>query len=155
MAVVNKRTLVDSGTRHVVMFEINNATNDAVQVIDASALRGHSSNPTLDIRSIKWNTTAATSDLAFASETATNKVITSRQDYAFIESFHEAITDDHAISVHGSGEYGFHGKQPMITNPESSGVTGDIVITNASAITGTFILEVAKTKGYTNSGQTR
>ena len=59
MAVVNKRTLVDSGTRHVVMFEINNATNDGVQVVDASALRGHASNPTLDIRSIKWNTTAA------------------------------------------------------------------------------------------------
>tara|TARA_R100000988_G_scaffold86474_1_gene49327 strand:- start:451 stop:855 length:405 start_codon:yes stop_codon:yes gene_type:complete len=134
MAVVNKRTLVDSGTRHVVMFEINNATNDAVQVVDASALRGHASNPTLDIRSIKWNTTAATSDLAFE---------------------FDATTDSHGISVHGSGEYGYHGKQPMITNPEASGVTGDIVITNSSAVTGTFILEVAKTKGYDNSGQTR
>ncbi len=134
MAVVNKRTLVDSGTRHVVMFEINNATNDAVQVIDASALRGHSSNPTLDISAIKWNTTAATSDVAIE---------------------FDASTDDHAISLHGSGEYGYHGKQPNITNPESSGVTGDIVITNSSAVTGTFIIEVKKTKGYDNSGQTR
>tara|TARA_Y100000114_G_scaffold145297_1_gene154834 strand:+ start:109 stop:513 length:405 start_codon:yes stop_codon:yes gene_type:complete len=134
MAVVNKRTLVDSGTRHVVMFEINNATNDAVQVIDASALRGHSSNPTLDISAIKWNTTALTSDVAIE---------------------FDASTDDHAISLHGSGEYGYHGKQPNITNPESSGVTGDIVITNSSAVTGTFIIEVKKTKGYDNSGQTR
>ena len=134
MAVVNKRTLVDSGTRHVVMFEVNNDTNDAVQVVDASALVGHVSNPTLDIRSIKWNTTAATSDLAFE---------------------FDAGTDSHGISVHGSGEYGYHGKQPNITNPEATGVTGDIVITNASAVTGTFILEVAKTKGYDNSGQTR
>ena len=134
MAVVNKRTLVDSGTRHVVMFEINNATNDAVQVIDASALRGHSSNPTLDISAIKWNTTALTSDVAIE---------------------FDASTDDHAISLHGSGEYGYHGKQPNITNPESSGVTGDIVITNSSAVTGTFIIEVKKTKGYENSGQTR
>ena len=134
MAVVNKRTLVDSGTRHVVMFEINNDTNSAVSVVDASALRGHSSNPTLDIKSIKWNTTAATSDLAF---------------------LFDATSDDHAISVHGSGEYGYHGKQPMITNPESSGVTGDIKVTNASAVTGTFILEVKKTRGYTASGQTR
>ena len=134
MAVVNKRTLVDSGTRHVVMFEINNATNDAVQVIDASALRGHSSNPTLDISAIKWNTTSLTSDVAIE---------------------FDASTDDHAISLHGSGEYGYHGKQPNITNPESSGVTGDIVITNASAVTGTFIIEVKKTKGYDNSGQTR
>ena len=134
MAVVNKRTLVDSGTRHVVMFEINNATNSEVTIIDASTLRGHSSNPTLDIRSIKWNTTAATSDVAFLFDAGTN---------------------DHAISVHGSGEYGFHGKQPMITNPESASVTGDIIITNSSAVTGTFIVEVAKTKGYDNSGQTR
>ena len=134
MAVVNKRTLVDSATRHVVMFEINNATNDAVQVIDASALRGHSSNPTLDISAIKWNTTALTSDVAIE---------------------FDASTDDHAISLHGSGEYGYHGKQPNITNPESSGVTGDIVITNSSAVTGTFIIEVKKTKGYDNSGQTR
>ena len=134
MAVVNKRTLVDSGTRHVVMFEVNNDTNDAVQVVDASALVGHVSNPTLDIKSIKWNTTAATSDLAFE---------------------FDAGTDSHAISVHGSGDYGYHGKQPMITNPEATGVTGDIVITNASAVTGTFILEVKKTKGYTASGQTR
>ena len=134
MAVVNKRTLVDSETRHVVMFEINNDTNSAVSVVDASALRGHSSNPTLDIKSIKWNTTAATSDLAF---------------------LFDATSDDHAISVHGSGEYGYHGKQPMITNPEATGVTGDILITNASAVTGTFILEVKKTKGYDFSGQTR
>ena len=134
MAVVNKRTLVDSETRHVVMFEINNDTNSAVSVVDASALRGHSSNPTLDIKSIKWNTTAATSDLAF---------------------LFDATSDDHAISVHGSGEDGYHGKQPMITNPESSGVTGDIKVTNASAVTGTFILEVKKTKGYDASGQTR
>ena len=42
-----------------------------------------------------------------------------------------------------------------IPNNAGSGVTGDIVITNASAVTGTFILEVAKTKGYDNSGQTR
>jgi len=134
MAIVNARNLVDSATRTVRMFEINNDTNSAVTVVDASALRGHSSNPTLHIRSIKWNTTAATSDVAF---------------------LFDASSDDHAISVHGSGEFGFHGKQPLITNPESSGVTGDIKITNASAVTGTFIIEVVKAKGYNQSGQTR
>ena len=72
-----------------------------------------------------------------------------------VKIFFDASTDDHAISLHGSGEYGYHGKQPNITNPESSGVTGDIVITNSSAVTGTFIIEVKKTKGYDNSGQTR
>ena len=134
MAIVNARNLVDSETRTVRMFEINNDTNSAVTVVDASALKGHSSNPTLHIRSIKWNTTAATSDVAF---------------------LFDASSDDHAISVHGSGEFGFHGKQPLITNPESSGVTGDIKITNASAVTGTFIIEVVKAKGYNQSGQTR
>ena len=134
MAIVNARNLVDSATRTVRMFEINNDTNSAVVCVDASALRGHDSNPTLDISAIKCNTTAATSDVAIE---------------------FDASTDDHAISLHGSGEYGYHGKQPNITNPESSGVTGDIVITNASAVTGTFIIEVKKTKGYDNSGQTR
>ena len=134
MAVVNERNLVDSQTRTVKMFEINNATNSNVVCIDASTLKGHSSNPTLDIRSIKWNTTAATSDISI---------------------LFDATSNDHAISLHGSGEYGFHGKQPMITNPESSGVTGDILITNSSAATGTIIIEVQKSKGYTNSGQTR
>jgi len=134
MAIVNARNLVDSETRTVRMFEINNDTNSAVVCVDASALRGHSSNPTLHIKSIKWNTTAATSDVAF---------------------LFDAGTDSHAISLHGSGEYGYHGKQPNITNPEATGVTGDIVITNASAVTGTFIIEVKKTKGYTASGQTR
>ena len=134
MAIVNARNLVDSQTRTVKMFEINNATNSNVVCIDASTLKGHSSNPTLDIRSIKWNTTAATSDISI---------------------LFDATSNDHAISLHGSGEYGFHGKQPMITNPESSGVTGDILITNSSAATGTIIIEVQKSKGYTNSGQTR
>ena len=134
MAIVNARTLVDSETRSVLQFEISNDTNAAVVCVDASALRGHSSNPTLHIRSIKWNTTAATSNLKF---------------------LFDATTDEHAITVHGSGEYGFHGKQPLIKNGEASGVTGDILITNAAAATGTVIIEVTKSKGYTYSGQTR
>ena len=134
MAIVNPRTLVDSETRSVLQFEISNDTNAAVVCVDASSLRGHSSNPTLHIRSIKWNTTAATSNLKF---------------------LFDATTDEHAITVHGSGEYGFHGKQPLIKNGEASGVTGDILITNAAAATGTVIIEVTKAKGYTYSGQTR
>ena len=134
MAIVNPRTLVDSETRSVLQFEISNDTNAAVVCVDASSLRGHSSNPTLHIRSIKWNTTAATSNLKF---------------------LFDATTDEHAITVHGSGEYGFHGKQPLIKNGEASGVTGDILITNAAAATGTVIIEVTKSKGYTYSGQTR
>ena len=134
MAIVNARNLVDSESRTVRMFEINNATNSNVVCVDASALRGHSSNPTLHIRSIKWNTTAATSNVKF---------------------LFDAGTDSHAITVHGSGEFGFHGKQPLITNPEATGVTGDILVTNGSAVTGTFVIEVTKAKGYDASGQTR
>ena len=134
MAIVNEQKLVDSETRVVKMFEINNDTNSNVVCIDASSLRGHDSNPTLHIRSIKWNTTSAASD---------------------IQILFDADTNDHAISIHGTGEYGFHGKQPLITNPESTGVTGDILINNGSAATGTIIIEATKAKGYTYSGQTR
>ena len=134
MAIANARNLVDSETRTVRQFEIQNDTNSAVVCVDASALRGHSSNPTLHIKSIIWNTTAVNSNVKF---------------------LFDAGTDDHAITVHGSGEYGFHGKQPLITNPASTGVSGDILITNGSAVTGTFIIEVTKSKGYNFSGQTR
>ena len=37
MAIVNARNLVDSETRTVRMFEINNDTNSAVTVVDAPA----------------------------------------------------------------------------------------------------------------------
>jgi hypothetical protein len=48
----------------------------------------------------------ASAELAFASETATNKVITSRQDFVFLESFHEKISDKNIVYPLGNVQYG-------------------------------------------------
>ena len=39
---------------------------------------------------------------------------------------------------------------PSIPNPESGGVTGDILLTNGSASVGTIWLKLRKTSGYDN-----
>jgi hypothetical protein len=48
----------------------------------------------------------ASAAIAFAAETATNKVITSRQDFVFIESWHEKISDKGVIYPLGNVQYG-------------------------------------------------
>jgi hypothetical protein len=48
----------------------------------------------------------ASAELAFASETATNKVITSRQDFVFLESWHEKISDRDLVVPLGNVQYG-------------------------------------------------
>jgi hypothetical protein len=50
--------------------------------------------------------THSSSTIAFASETETNKVITSRQDYIFLESFHEKISDKGVVYPLGNVQYG-------------------------------------------------
>ncbi len=50
--------------------------------------------------------THATSAIAFAAETATNKVITTRQDFVFLESFHEKISDKDVVYPLGNVQYG-------------------------------------------------
>ncbi|MBE0367629.1 hypothetical protein [Pseudoalteromonas aurantia] len=45
-------------------------------------------------------------EVAFASETATNKVITSRKDLVFLESWHEKITDKDIVYPLGNVQYG-------------------------------------------------
>ena len=48
----------------------------------------------------------ASSTIAFASETATNKVITTRHDFVFLESFHEKISDKDAVYPLGNVQFG-------------------------------------------------
>lgn len=48
----------------------------------------------------------ASAAIAFAAETATNKVITSRQDFVFIEPWHEKISDKDVVYPLGNVQYG-------------------------------------------------
>lgn len=102
-------------------------TNSAASIVDASTLSGAATDPRLSIVSCQWS-------------------IGSQTNILF-----DATTPDVALSLNGSGGYnigavGF----PSIPNPESTGVTGDIKLTNGSASVGTVWIKLRKVSGYDN-----
>ena len=102
-------------------------TNSAASIVDASALEGAASNPRLAIVACQW-TTGSQTNILF-----------------------DASTDDVALSLNGNGAYNTGGQaMPSIPNPASTGVTGDILLTNGSASVGTIWLKLRKTSGYNN-----
>ena len=55
------------------------------------------------------------------------------------------------LAVNGNGTFNVGGQTlPTIPNNAGTGVTGDILLTNASASVGTIILKVKKVSGYDN-----
>lgn len=123
---VNTVTLSDKDFETVVKVTTT-GTNSAASIVDASTLSGAATDPRLSIVSCQWS-------------------VGSQTDILF-----DATTDDVALSLNGSGGYnigavGF----PSIPNPESSGVTGDIKLTNGSASVGTVIIKLRKVSGYDN-----
>jgi len=102
-------------------------TNSAASIVDASALDGADSNPRLAIVACQW-TTGSQTNILF-----------------------DASSNDVALSLNGNGAYNTSAQSmPSIPNPESSGVTGDILLTNGSASVGTIWLKLRKTSGYDN-----
>tara|TARA_X000000950_G_scaffold254524_1_gene318394 strand:- start:656 stop:1039 length:384 start_codon:yes stop_codon:yes gene_type:complete len=102
-------------------------TNSAASIVDASALEGAASNPRLAIVACQW-TTGSQTNILF-----------------------DASSNDVALSLNGNGAYNTGGQaMPSIPNPASTGVTGDILLTNASASVGTIWLKLRKTSGYNN-----
>ena len=119
MAVV-KQTLVDSDFEHVVKVTTT-GTNSRANIVDASTLAGADTNPRLSIVACQW-TTGSQTDILF-----------------------DADTDDVALSLNGNGAINASSQSlPSIPNPESTGVTGDILLTNSSASVGTIILHCKK-----------
>ncbi len=105
-------------------------TNSAASIVDASALEGAASNPRLAIVACQW-TTGSQTNILF-----------------------DASSNDVALSLNGNGAYNTGGQaMPSIPNPASTGVTGDILLTNASASVGTIWLKLRKTSGYNNLAQ--
>ena len=102
-------------------------TNSAASIIDASNLDGASTNPRLSIVACQW-TTGNQTNILF-----------------------DASSNDVALSLNGNGAYNTSSQSmPSIPNPESSGVSGDILLTNGSASVGTIWLKLRKTSGYDN-----
>jgi len=103
------------------------STNTNASIVDASALEGAASNPRLSIVACQW-TTGSQTNILF-----------------------DASSNDVALSLNGNGAYNAGAQSmPSIANPASSGVTGDILLTNGSASVGTIWLKLRKTSGYDN-----
>ena len=102
-------------------------TNSAASIVDASSLQGADTDPRLAIVACQW-TTGSQTNILF-----------------------DASSNDVALSLNGNGAYNTGAQSmPSIPNPASSGVTGDILLTNGSASVGTIWLKLRKTSGYDN-----
>ena len=127
-----------SDTRYRVNsnYVVNAAANTNVSLLDCSALLGFETGGLVNIAKISWWSSAPSGGLDIIWD-ATSNVI------AF-------------ICEGASGTYGFMPGQPAIANNAGTGVTGDVLITNASA-TFTLVIEYHKQttaggKGWTASG---
>ena len=123
---VSAVTLKDTDFETVVKVTTT-GTNSAASIVDASSLEGADTDPSLAIVACQW-TTGNQTNILF-----------------------DATSNDVALSLNGNGAYnagavGF----PSIPNPGSSGVTGDILLTNGSASVGTIWLKLRKVSGYAN-----
>ena len=102
-------------------------TNTNASIVDASALEGAATDPRLSIVACQWTTGSQTNVLF------------------------DATSNDVALSLNGNGAYNVGAQSmPSIPNPESSGVSGDILLTNGSASVGTIWLKLRKVSGYNN-----
>ena len=123
---VSAVTLKDTDYETVVKVTTT-GTNTNASIVDASALEGAESNPRLAIVACQW-TTGNQTNILF-----------------------DASSNDVALSLNGNGSYNVGSQQmPSIPNPGSSGVTGDILLTNSSASVGTIWLKLRKVSGYAN-----
>ena len=102
------------------------STNDAESIFDASAAEGAATDPRASIVGCAWS-------------------VASQTDILF-----DASSNVVALSLNGSGKVGFGDGVPSIPNNAGTGVTGDILLTNASASVGTIWLKLRKTSGYDN-----
>ena len=101
-------------------------TNSAASLVDVSAAEGAATNPRLSLVAASWSVSSQ-SDILWD---ATSNVV--------------------AMSISGNGNYGHTHDMPSIPNNAGSGVTGDVLLTNASASVGYLVLKFRKVSGWDN-----
>ena len=117
-------------------YVVDAAANTNVSLLDVSGLVGFETGGLVNIAKIYWTSSAPSGGLDIIWD-ATSNVI--------------------AFTCHGNnGTYGYMPGQPAIYNNAGTGVTGDVLITNASA-TFTLVIEYHKVptaggKGWTSTG---
>ena len=126
---VTAHTIMDSNHTTIVKYVCDGSANSAVSLLDVSGLVGHSAGSLVNISKIFWTTDGLATGY---------------------EILWDASSNVQAIILHGSGTYGMTGGQPALTNNAGGGITGDVVITNASG-TGSFVIEYHKVQNVANT----
>jgi len=67
-----------------------------------------------------------------------------------VELIWDATSNVQCVILTGNGTYGYSSGQPALVNNAGSGITGDVLVTNATG-TFTLITEFHKVSGYTNT----
>ena len=124
MAVVLQE-IKDSDFEYIVKVTTT-GTNSAASILDASAAEGAATDPRLSLVAASWS-------------------VSSQTDILW-----DASSDVVALSVSGNGNYGHTHDMPAIANNGGGGVTGDVVLTNASASVGYLVLKFRKVSGWDN-----
>jgi len=124
MAVVLQE-IKDSDFEYVVKVTTT-STNSAASLVDVSAAEGAATDPRLSLVAASWSVASQT-DILWD---ATSNVV--------------------LLSVSGNGNYGHTHEMPAIANNAGSGVTGDVLLTNASASVGYLVLKFRKVSGWDN-----
>lgn len=128
MAVTNQ-TLIDTSFKTVIKTVSDNASNSAVSILDASAITLADSNPRVSIAKIWYSIEAASGG---------------------VELLWDASSNIQCVILAGNGTYGYTSGQPALVNNAGSGISGDVLVTNATG-TFTLITEFHKISGYTNT----
>ena len=123
MAVVLQE-IVDSDFEYFLK-ATTTGTNSAASILDVSAAEGAATDPRASITGVAWSVAAQT-DILWD---ATSNVV--------------------ALSLSGSGKMGFADGMPSIPNNASTGITGDVLITNGTSV-GTILIKFKKVSGWDN-----
>ena len=123
--------LQQTDTRYRVnsKYVVDAAANSTVSLLDVSALVGFETGGEVNIAKIYWTSSSPSGGLDIIWDATTNVI-------AF-------------ICEGTSGTYGYSPGQPAISNNALGGITGDVLITNASA---TFTLCIEYHKEITAGG---
>ena len=124
MAVVLQE-IKDSDFEYVLKVTTT-GTNSAASLVDASAAEGAATDPRLSLVAASWS-------------------VSSQTDILW-----DATTNVVALSVNGNGNYGHTHDMTSIPNNAGSGVTGDVLLSNAAASVGYLVLKFRKVSGWDN-----
>ena len=130
MAIV-QREMMDTDWRFINEIILAAETNAGVIIANVSDMQFWAAGSIVNISKIFW---------------------TSDSPAGGLQLYWDAGPDVRAITLLGNGNYGYQPGQPALLNPQSTGVTGDIVLVTGAAATGTIVIECHKYQRLANAG---